>query len=191
MAIRINISDSTIENSEIMNRMTIGKNGNIDVDISDSSITGKSQVLNNISGEGNFTYRAHNVKIGENTIVMNNRQLRDGETVVINHDGTDYSKNTIRRTQTSQPQRSITKTAKKESLLKKLARIFSGKRVSKDIETVEDIVKTYRQNDHEDFLDVISGNGEYRKPEYSQINSAPENQTDEKQATKNRSSNGR
>lgn len=191
MEIKINISGSTIQDSEIMNGMNIGRNGNIDVKVSDSSITGKSQVINNISGDGSLTYRANNVKISENATVMNGRKLKNGETVVVNHNGTNYSENSIKGTQTTQTRPSITKISKKESLLKKLARIFSRKNVSQDIDRVEDRVKTIRDDEHEEFLNMISGYGEYRKPEYSQINTVPKIGTDEKLAMRTKNSEGR
>lgn len=165
MGVRISISGTEIGgNSKVFNNMKIS--GEVDINIKDSNIKGNSKVLNDVSTEGTLKYKASNVNIGGNATVMNNRKIEKGETVIIRQEGIKHTETT----QTVQHKTNNAKTAKKEGLLSKIARILRKEKIeSEEIET--DYGKA-----HEEFSSQISGNGKYRNQQYSQVHNLSNDQ---------------
>ena len=189
MAVKINISGLQMHGGELLSGMNVRGNSEVDIDIKNSSIGKNSQVLNDVKLQnGKLTYRADGVKVSENARIMNGRDIKDGETVVIEHKDTYYTETTQRpqTTQRSQAKPSSIPKAKKESILEKLAKVFT-----KGSKTVEQSVRTSNNDSQVEFINMINGNGEYRKPEYSQVNKTPNQQREEKQTTRVTSENGR
>lgn len=182
MAIKINISGVQMDGAELFNGVNIRGNSEVDIDIKNSSIGKNSQVLNDVKLQnGKLTYRANGVRIDENARVMNGREIKDGETVVINHKDSYYTE-TTQRSQVQQKD----KATKRASIIEMLARVF--RRSSR---TIEESVRTDNNDSRAEFVNMINGNGEYRKPEYSQITPADDRQDKAKEITRTQSQNGR
>ena len=186
MAIKINISGLQMDGGELLNGINVRGDSNVDIDIKDSRIGRNSKVLNNVKlQKGNLTYRASGVNIGENARVMNGKEIKAGETVEVTQKGSNYTQTTQR----AQPKQSATKTTQKKGFWKKLARTL-GPKVSQS-ETTETKTMSSSGDAHTKFANQISGDGEYRKTEYSQAQTTPYKQNMAKETLKTPKSNGR
>lgn len=166
MGVEINMSGVKISgDAKVLNDMKVRKKGKVDVDIKDSDINGNSQVLNDLSTEGELKYSASNVNIGENATIMSHREIREDETVTISQDDLKYTQTT----KTAQSEQNSSKMLKKEGLLSKIAKIFN-KKVAQSETIIDDEISSDYGKAYTDFSNRISGNGEYRKSKYSQLN---------------------
>lgn len=198
MSIKINITGCEINGGKVLTGMEIKGNPQVSVDVENSTIGKNAKVLNNVKLQnGSLKYTAKNVKIGENARVLDGRNIEDGETVVINQRDSYYSESHTQTTQRPQPAQSSqgkpssAKTTKKESVLEKLARILGRKSAPVEVEIGEDSAKTQFGGTSKKFADSISGNGKYRKPEYSQVNDDDRNQDSSKDTRSTQKSEGR